>query len=297
MFVKEAASSHSSSSTFDGADRKKIKELINHEMGEDAPYLEGAVIPVGEISRLMKKAHALWKKHNEAETSYKAPQTSAWYEMLFKPLIEEGMRSENVEDLASLYAWVSTCRFAFGLQAGQDYPPEMREVKKTIRAKLEHCIQGDSNTILQLLVLLSQTEMKGVDYAGMNSLSQLLCHLYYYIPSVTLEDLIALCQAEIKNLLSPRSNSNFYLACLITCKAEKLLADASKEEIEAFLNAFEKTAFSLSFHCSLAKRFIAIVRPGLVEEKVDYRNAHAWISQIASALSNDSSSNIKTIYG
>lgn len=297
MFV-QAAAINASSIIDSEVDRDKIQKLIASEMNEDIQYLEGTAIPPGEISRLMNKANTIWQKYNSASTSYKDPRTPAWYEMLFHPLIKEGLRCENMEDLASLYAWIKTCRFAFGFRHNGDDPPVMMDVLKTIRASLERSIQEDSYKIVQLFEFLNGIKMQdSFDYIGKGALSKLLCHLYYHHPSVKLQDLIALCRAKINVLLSPAHgcNSNFYLACLITCKAEKLLADASTEEKEAFLNAFQEPAFRLSFNDNLLKHFEDLVRPPAGRRIVNENNVYPWISQIASDLSNDPSSNIKTI--
>lgn len=280
-----------------GQNHAPIEKIINEAMGEDVKYLQGQEIPSGEIGRLMKKAYLLWEQHNSAKTSHDNPKTAIWYELLFKPLVQEGLRSENIQDLADLYLWIEACRFAFGFKAGGWPPKTMEEPMKTIQTKLKLLIEENHSIIIDLLEHLDHIASTNYlpgnphysipDYAGVGMCCRLLCHLYYHQPSVSLNDLTALCKSKVRTLVAGLgTQSDHYFASLITNKAELLLKDASVEDKMAFMEAFRGLNWPLYFDGYQLKALC-------MDRTVTPDNIADWIAFPAREFTN--SGNIKTI--
>ena len=270
---------------------EEIKKKVRREFRDD--FKDFSEIPE-KINLAFYIANLLWKRHNSEADSHKNPQTIAWRDNLFMPLINEGLLSKRREDLSMLYAWVNTCRFAFGFRDGHPYPYELQETLTKISNNLIQQIGNDSNKIVQLLEYLSDKyqiihapgndNKYGLDYIGIGNLCQLLCRYYYYNSSVTLTDLTGLCRSKILVVAtSDDCGAEFYLASLIACKAEHLLPKASLEEKQNFLEAFHTISLHFYRHSTLKK----ILGPFFEIAKAE--NVQEHIGLLAQKLNNERS--------
>ena len=264
-----------------------VQVLVQKELGKN--FASFSKTP-GKIDRAFSNAYSLWLRHLEHGEldSYKDPQTPAWRDHLFMPLINEGLRCDHEEDLCLLYAWVSTCRYAFRFDTCSNGNKQYQGILSAISDKLQ--IGNDCKKIVRLLEYLSNRnkliqspenrEKSQLDYHGLGKLFKFLCQKYYYSFSSTLKDLNELCRATIRDIPINNSMADFegYLNCLIVKKAAQLLPNASLEETTAFLDAFREISPFLMNQKDLGtilKSFFDEATPANVEQSILSTCPHA----------------------
>ncbi len=234
---------------------ESMTKIVQMHFGDDYRYFTGTAIPPGQVHVLFSKAHQLWRQFNSAETSYKEPKTVEWHHVLIQPLVTEALRSENPEDLAMFFGWIHTCRFAFGFQAGAQYPLALTDLLRTISDKLRLNIGTDHKTIVTLFELLNRhvsNDSSEIDYFGRGHLCELLCKLSYSCPNVVLKDMTAFCSANILSLAGCNGGSTDNdLAYCIPMKAKSVLEGASDEDKTAFIKAFQEISRHFTFYALL----------------------------------------------
>jgi hypothetical protein len=259
-----------------------ITKLVQDHFGDDYRYLTGTAIPPGQVNALFSKAHQLWRQYNSAETSYLDPKTAEWRQILIQPLVKEVLRSENPEDLAMLFGWVHTCRFAFGFQAGWQYSQPLTDLLRTISDKLRLSVGNDQKKTVALFELLNRhtsNDGKEIDYFGRGELCELLCKLYYSNPTVTLKDMTAFCSANITSLATYNgSGTENDMAYFITMKAKSVVEKANDEDKAAFITEYKKLSGYFTFFVLLGDIF------GPWLEKLDPDNLSARLDIISTQV-------------
>lgn len=221
-----------------------ISYLLEDHFGNEKEYLSGKPIPPGQGYAIFKKASQFWEMHHTALIAHKADLTRSWTALLFRPLINNVLRSNNSEDLAAAYCWIAN--YDYEQRYVGDYNDECHtEIKSSgfaIQQRLIDVIGDRKDEWVYLMEWLSghiNNRTYEFDYVGRGNFCLFLCRQYYLNPAVTLSDLTSLCSKNIKRLAHPNgSKSEDYIASLIACKAKEVYAEAAPADQEAFIKEF-----------------------------------------------------------
>jgi hypothetical protein len=230
-----------------------VQELVEKELGSDFASFHQTP---GKIDQTFSKAYSLWLQNVKCleQDCHKEPQAYAWRSLVFMPLLNEGLRSDQPEDLCLLYAWANTCRYALGSN-DHCHSDEFRKILERIGNKLNLHVGFDCKKVVDLLEHFSKRSKTifapGSNHSwrenpGLGQLFKFLCKSYCYNNSVTCQDLTELCRADIRDIDRNHSGSDFayYLNYLIVYKGQQLLPKANLEEKTAFMDAFRELSQS-----------------------------------------------------
>lgn len=222
-----------------------ISCLLEDHFGDENEYLSGKPIPPGQGYAIFKKASQFWEMHHTALIAHNANLTPSWTALLFRPLINNVLQSNNSEDLAAAYCWIANYDYEQGYVGDYNHEchTEITSHQFAIQQRLIDIIGDKKDEWVQLMEWLSghiNNRTYEFDYVGRGNFCLFLCRQYYLNPEVSLSDLTFLCSKNIKRLAYPNgSKSEVYIASLIACKAKEVYSKAAPAEQEAFIKEFK----------------------------------------------------------